>query len=535
VAVRSPQPFGGTAELEAENARLRAELGGIEAELERLRQSEKMYRFAAEIGAHLVWVADARGEITEMSKAFRNLTGLPEERGLGAGWMEFVHPDDRERVNDAFAASIASGEPFVAEFRACVADGSYRTAVSKALPARDAEGLIRCWYGSTQDVHDARAAEQALRDAEQRYRLAVRATSDAVWDHDLVNGTIDWSENTSGIFGTDLPLGRTSTGWWEERIHPEDKLPTLASLSDAIEGDETRWSATYRFLKDDGSYADMLDRGFKDGRAVRAVGAMADLTHRHQAEAEIRRMEAELIHVSRLSAMGTMASTLAHELNQPLTAAANFISGARRLATNVPDQPADLLEALQAAEGSARRAGEIVRRLRDLVSRGTVATAVEHLPRLIEEAGVLAFLDGESLGIAHRVSLDPAAKWVQVDRVQIQQVLINLIRNSVDAMAQSERREILISTRAVPGELVEIQVADTGTGIAAGHLDRLFSQFMTTKRNGMGIGLPISRTIVEAHGGTIWGENRPGGGAVFSFTLPRARKGRDRAGRAAGE
>jgi two-component system sensor kinase FixL len=217
-----------------------------------------------------------------------------------------------------------------------------------------------------------------------------------------------------------------------------------------------------------------------------------------------------------------MASTLAHELNQPLAAVTNFVSGAKRIAENA-DAPREVLaEALEGAEVAARRAGEILRRVREMVSRGKVAVRIEHLPQLVEEACLLAFIDAEALGIPHRLELDPAAQWVRADRIQIQQVLINLVRNAVEAMAAGAVREIVISTRP-KGKMVEIEVADTGSGLAVANADELFSEFRTTKPGGMGLGLPISRTIVEAHGGKIGGENRPGGGAVFRFTLPRAR------------
>ena len=199
------------------------------------------------------------------------------------------------------------------------------------------------------------------------------------------------------------PLGRDADSWWAERIHPDEKLGLVQSLKEAIEGDARRWSGTYRFRRDDGSYADVLDRGFiirdAKGRAVRAVGAMSDLTERHRAEAEIRRMQAELIHVSRLSAMGTMASTLAHELNQPLTALEQLHQRHQAASPRRPDAPREVLvQALDGAEAAALRAGEILRRLRELVSHGKVTVQVEHLPQLIEEACVLAFVDEHALG-----------------------------------------------------------------------------------------------------------------------------------------
>jgi len=512
--------YGSTQDVEEQR---RAEQARLEAEA-RLRESEELHRFTLELTRQIVWSVEPDGTGLTLSQRYYELTGM----GLADEPALAIHHDDRDRVLQAWAACLETHDPFLAECRLKTRDGDYRWFRVRGAPLRDAEGRIVRWYGTSEDIHEERLAEQARRDVEARYRLAVQATNDAVWDYDMVAGTIDWSDNSGGIFGaSDDPLGRTTIGWWEERIHPGDRRRVARSLQAAIDGDGARWSDTYRFQRDDGSYADMLDRGFiirdADGKGIRAVGAMADLTERHRAEAEIHRMQAELIHVSRFNAMGTMASTLAHELNQPLTAVSNFISGARRIAAADPDARSDLLAALESAASGAQRAGEIVRRLRDLVSRGTVSVQAEHLPRLIEEAGVLAFVDAVPLGVRHRLELDPAAAWVHADRVQIEQVLINLIRNAVEALALgSTEREIVISTRALAGGMIEVCVSDTGPGIAPEHVDSLFSQFMTTKRGGMGIGLPICRTIVEAHGGTIQAENRPEGGALFRFTLPRA-------------
>lgn len=507
-------------------AELRARIAALEAELEGLRESERMYRFSAELGGRLVWSTDPDGNVVALSRLFESLAGIGAESSKRA-WFDAIHAEDRGPVLERWADSLRTGEPFTAEFRALLADGSVRTARSKALPRRDAQGRILRWYGSTEDVHEERLAEQARRDVEERYKLAVQTTDEAVWDYDIVEGTVDWSANSALVFGADEPLARTSIEWWQERIHPDDRERVERSLAEAVDGDGTRWSASYRFRREDGSYAITVDRGFiiRDaaGGALRAVGAMADLTERHRAEAELRRMQAELIHVSRLSAMGTMASTLAHELNQPLTAVSNFVSGARRLAGKDGAPRPELDAALAAAAAAAERAGEIVRRLRELVARGAVAVQAEDLPRMIEEAGVLGFVDAAALGVTHRVELDPAARWVRADRIQIEQVLINLIRNAIEAMEGCPVREVAISTHALPGDLIEVCVADSGPGIAPEHADTLFSQFMTTKSGGIGIGLPICRTIVEAHGGTIQAENRSEGGALLRFTLPRAR------------
>jgi PAS domain S-box-containing protein len=496
---------------------------------EKLRESEELHRITLELSQQIAFTAAPDGPITSISPRFWELTGLAPGTRPGMA----MHPDDRFRMLTGWAESVTNGTPYHGQFRMGLADGSFRYFRMRAAPRRDEEDRILRWYGTIEDVHLQREAQLARRDAEERYRLAVQATNDAVWDADLIADMISWSDNAAAILGSGkAPLGLTPASWWKERIHPEDRAAVLQSFEEVAEGEERRWSATYRFQRDDGSYADIYDRGFiirgVSGRAIRAVGAMADLTDRHHAEAEIRRMQAELIHVSRLSAMGAMASTLAHELNQPLTAVGNFISGAKRVVDRIGIEDPDLREALEAAESGALRAAEIVRRLRELVSRGTASVMVEHLPKLIEDASVLAFLDEQMLGVRHRLDLDPAAQWVRADRVQIQQVLINLIRNAVEAMEGKAEKEVVLSTRAIRGEMVEIAVADSGVGLGAGNADSLFSQFMTTKSGGMGIGLPISRTIVEAHGGQIWGEDRPEGGAMFRFTLPRARRRREK-------
>ena len=495
----------------------------IEAELARLRESEELHRYTLELSGQIAWTVEKDGSGLVMSERYEELTGLTDQSHA----EESIHPDDRALVQSRFGQSIETGAPFHVECRLRMRNGSYRRFRVRARPRRDGDGEILRWYGITEDIHDYSEANFARRDVEERFRLAGQATRDALWEHDFVAGEIEWGENAAVVLGAGAgPLGRTPDSWWAERVHPDDLAAIAGSLKAAIDGDARRWAGTYRFRRDDSSYAEIIDRGFimRDpaGRAIRAVGAMTDRSEQHRAEAELRRMEGELVHVARLSAMGAMGSTLAHELNQPLTALANYISGAKRIVERLNLDDPMLADALDSAETGALRAGEIVRRLRELVSRGTVSVKAEHLPQLIEDAGVLAFVDEGARDVRHRLSLDPAARYVLADRVQIQQVLINLIRNAVEAVEGREVREVVVSTRLADGGMVEICVEDSGPGIEPGELDNLFSEFMTTKSGGMGIGLPISRTIVEAHGGKISVGNRPEGGASFRFTLPAA-------------
>ena len=250
------------------------------------------------------------------------------------------------------------------------------------------------------------------------------------------------------------------------------------------------------------------------------TGFVRDLSERQKTETRLQELQSELLHISRLTAMGEMASTLAHELNQPLSAIANYLKGSRRLLEQATDEKSSMMrDALDKAAEQAIRAGQIIRRLRDFVSRGETDRQAENVSKLIEEASALALVGAKELGIRVRLQFHPDADLVLADRVQIQQVLLNLIRNAIDAMTDLPKRDLLIATRPADDEMIEVSVADSGPGIAPDIAGQLFQPFVTTKRQGMGVGLSISRTIVDAHGGRIWVEANPDGGTIFRFTL----------------
>lgn len=254
------------------------------------------------------------------------------------------------------------------------------------------------------------------------------------------------------------------------------------------------------------------------------TGFIRDLTERQRAELRLQDLQSELAHVGRVSEMGTLASSLAHELNQPLAAVANYCESARDLLAGDPDAEtlAMVREALDDAAQQAVRAGQIVRRLRDFISHGQTERRVESLPRLVSEANALALVGSREHGIDVQVQLDSTAERVFIDRIQIQQVLVNLIRNAIDAMIDSRVRSLIISSRSGPEGFVTVTVEDTGGGIREEVAAQLFQPFVTSKQGGMGIGLSICRTIVEAHGGKIWFEPAGAGGTRFQFTLPSA-------------
>jgi two-component system sensor kinase FixL len=252
------------------------------------------------------------------------------------------------------------------------------------------------------------------------------------------------------------------------------------------------------------------------------TGFIRDLTERQETLLRLQDLQSELAHVGRVSEMGTLASSLAHELNQPLTAVASYCESARDLLAGHPDDETleMIREAMDEAAKQAVRAGQIVRRLRDFMSHGETERQVESLQRLINEANALALVGSREHGIDVQLTLDPTADLVFVDRIQVQQVVVNLIRNAIDAMIDSPVRSLSIRTARGKQGFVEVSIEDTGTGISEAIAPQLFQPFVTSKQNGMGIGLSICRTIVQAHGGRIWAEPGPAHGTAFHFTLP---------------
>ena len=258
------------------------------------------------------------------------------------------------------------------------------------------------------------------------------------------------------------------------------------------------------------------------------TGFIVDLTDKKQAEAELQSLQADLAHASRLSAVGTLASSLAHEINQPLTAIANYLSAARDMMEGDLSENRDFLrEALQESVTESLRAGTIVRKLREFVSRGEINRRVLSIAQVVEDATVLGMIGAQEKGVQFSIDIASDTNHVFVDRVQIQQVMVNLMRNAIEAMADSRERKLHIGVNSIDDDKVEIAVSDTGAGIDQEIGDRLFDPFASTKGEGMGLGLSICRTIIEAHGGTIRAEPNPDGGTIFRMTLEKVEQEQD--------
>jgi two-component system sensor kinase FixL len=364
--------------------------------------------------------------------------------------------------------------------------------------------------------------ERGLKESEARLRATIQGVSDGIITADESGAILSINPAITRMFGYSF---YDMIGQNVGMLSPQ---PTRAIRMDGITADASPREAQGR--RKDGALFPIewtvSDAPYGDQRLFVAV--VRDLTERVQTAARMEKLRAD-----RLDAMGGMATALAHEVNQPLAAAANYLSVARRVLERSPVTPTGAEEVLARAEDQVARAGQIVRRMRSFVSRGEPDKALHRMSELAQEAHELALADAGASDANVSFLLDAANDIVFADKVQIQQVLVNLMRNAREAMSVSQRRKLTVSISETKGGMIQTDVVDTGPGLSAEVLESLFEPFKTTKANGMGVGLSISRSIIEAHHGKLWAESNAEGGAVFSFTLPSAAWTHEAAGDAA--
>lgn len=430
-------------------------------------------------------------------------------------------------------ASILGGAPIGLFATAlCLASGAWlKNGVDAAFWLFAALGVTAAAVGEWADWTRRRGlrALRVLADREAQLRSIFDAAPDAlivIDEHGLIRA---FSAAASRIFGWEAEevLGRNVSLLMPAPYREEHDAYVHRYLTTG----EKRIIGIGRIVvgerKDGSTFPIELNVGeVRSARGRFFTGFVRDLTERQRTEARVQELQSELVHISRLSAMGEMASALAHELNQPLSAIANYLGGVRRLMEQGRGDDARALDAIGKAGEQAVRAGDIIRRLRDFLARGEGERGVESLSRLVQEACTLALVGAKEHGVLAHYNLDQRADRVLVDRVQIQQVILNLVRNALDAMSEHDgRRELTVSTTLTDGDMAMVSVIDSGPGLDAAAAARLFQPFVTTKAQGMGVGLSISRTIVESHGGRIWTEPNPEGGTIFRFTVRLARAG----------
>jgi len=471
--------------------------------------------------------ADARRDF--VNAAWKQYTGLSDEAALGTKWSVVAHPDDIAGGDKMWRDALATGEPWHTEERVRRADGQYRWFAIDRVAARDENGKITKWYGTAYDIEDRKRAEDALRESEYKLRQIIDAVPGFVWSSDPSGEPTHINQHMSDYGG--MRFEDFKHGGWEAIVHPDDFPETAKAFYHAIQTG-TPYQNVLRLRRADGEFRWYHARGEplrdREGRIIQWYGLSVDIDEAKKAEDRLRRTEShlaeaqlELAHANRVATMGQLTASITHEVNQPITAAVTYALAARRFLSAEPPNFREVDDALSLIVKEGNRAGEVVGRVRALIKKAPARKDAVEINDAILEVIALTRTEAANHSVSVRTQLAEGSPRVQGDRVQLQQVLLNLIINAIEAMRDvgEEERELLISTRNGP-DGVSVEVRDSGPGFAPAALERVFEAFYTTKPGGLGLGLSICRSIIEAHNGRLWASPSEPRGAIFGFIAP---------------
>src|SRR6266404_4801683 len=487
-----------------------------------LQQSEDRLRLVIDTIPAYAWSARPDGSVDFINQRFLEFTGRSMKDILGRGWESLVHPDDLASYVGEWQGAVATGEPMESEARVRRADGDYRWLLIRNVPLRDELSNIVKLYGTSVDIEERHRAEDALRQSEAYLAEAQRLSHTGSWAWRVGTKQQFWSVETFQIFGFDPNTTRPTRESFLERLHPDDRASIEEIETELYKGNDAEYN--YRIILPDSSikYITSVAHPISNdsGQVIEFVGTVMDVTERKRAEEELREAQANLARVSRVTTMGELTASLAHEIRQPITAAVtNARTCLRWLGRDQPDVP-------EARETAARiikdvtRASDIISSISLLFKKGALQRELVDVNELIREMIVLLRSEGNRYSISVRADLAEDLPKVMADRVQLQQVFMNLMLNGIDAMkGTTGGGELIIKSEPDDGQLL-ISVSDTGVGLPPEQADQIFRAFFTTKDNGTGMGLPISRSIIESHGGRLWATGASGRGTTFQFTLP---------------
>jgi two-component system sensor kinase FixL len=504
-------------------------------------QSQRALGALIESLPQLVWTARADRSCDYLSPQWIAYTGVPVERHLEYGWIEAIHPGDRQPTIDAWSRASTDGNILDVEFRIRRADGVYRWFKARGVPQRDGNGQISRWIGTNTDIHEQRLTSEALRESISGLR---RAEDESRENQARLQGVLESA--VEGIItiderGTIETVNRavvTTFGYSSEEMIGEN-VRMLMPLPYATEHDgylanylrtgERKVIGLGREVvgrrKDRSTFpVDLSVSEVLVGGRRLFTGIVRDITARKSAEGRARDQQNELAHMERVRTMGQMASGLAHELNQPLGAIANYAGAGQTMIGSGRATPERLAEMLGEIQAEALRAGEIIQRLRSFVKKQRPKGQSLRPKVLMDSAVRMLSYDLRQAQVEPSLVVAERLPSVIADAVQVGQVMVNLIRNALDAMQSVEaaKRSVTIACVSAGNESVQFSIADSGCGVPAEHLGHIFDAFYTTKPGGLGVGLALCRTIIEDHGGQLTAAPNPTGGMTFSFTLRRA-------------
>jgi PAS domain S-box-containing protein len=498
-----------------------------------LRASESKLRRVIDTIPAMAWCNLPDGPNEFLNKRWHAYTGLSPEESHGWGWQVAFHPEDLPALMKTWQELLISGESGEIESRLRRHDGVYRWFLIRVEPLHDETGKIVRWYGTSTDIDDRKRAEERLRRSEALLAQvqSVSLTGGFSWRVDIDD--ITFSEEAYRIFdfekGAPVTLQQIAS-----RLPPED-IPLLGEKIQLARDDGGDQDFEFRIRKPDGSvkYLHAICHGIRDHQGrLEYIGAIQDITRRRLAEEALNKARSDLAHVSRVTSLGALTASIAHEVNQPLSGIITNASTCLRMLATDPPQVEGARETARRTIRDGNRMSEVITRLRALFSNKETTTELVNLNEATLEVIALSIVELQKNRVMLRPELSDNLPLVSGDRVQLQQVILNLLRNGSDAMSTVEDRprNLLIRTERDENDQVRLTVQDAGVGFDPQAVDRLFDAFYTTKGDGMGIGLSVSRSIIEHHHGQLFAALNDGPGARFSFTIPGAREGLVRAG-----
>jgi PAS domain S-box-containing protein len=489
-----------------------------------LRESESRFQIVADAAPVLIWMSGVDKLCTFFNKPWLDFTGRSMEQELGDGWAEGVHRDDLQKCLAVYNQAFDARQPFVMQYRLRRDDGEYRWISDQGVPRYDPQGRFAGYIGSCVDVTELVKKDQALRESEERMRVAAEAVNLGIWEWDLTKDEI-WATNARRALVGWPASGKIAWNDFMNRLHPDDRDRVRQTVDNAICSGED-FDSEYRLILPDGIVRWMSTRGsvhFNDaGKPARLLGISMDITGRKQAELDAQRDRAELSHLSRVALMGEMSASIAHELNQPLAGILSNAAAGQRFIDRGDVNLREIREMFGDIIADSRRASGVVRGIRGMVKKEQVERRSVDLNEVVMDALRMASPDAVLRSCQLETSLEANLPAIDGDPVQLQQVLLNLVINAFDAMRDRppSGRKVSIATKSNGDGTVRASVRDHGVGISEEMRDRVFDPFFSTKTEGLGMGLAIVRSIVEAHGGTITAANVNDGGARFEFILP---------------
>jgi PAS domain S-box-containing protein len=488
------------------------------------KRAEVELRLLVETIPALVWRGTPDGELDYLNQRAVDYLGHTAQSLSGGRWLELVHPDHRDATVRRWLHSVTTGSSYDDVYKLRRADGQYRWIRSVGQPFHDAEGRIAHWYGLVIDIEDRKRVEDELRRSEAFLAEGQRVSSTGTFSWRLDTDEITVSEELRRMYELD-PDVTPAVEQLLAFIHPED-IPMLAEKREQIRTDHAPYEHDLRLRMPDGRIKYLRTVGQvirrEDGR-LEAVGATQDVTQRRLSEEALDRLRLELAHVTRVMSLGALTASIAHEVNQPLSGIITNASTCLRMLDADPPNVEGARETARRTIRDGNRASDVVTRLRALFSRKEFTLESLDLNDATRETIALSLRELQRNQVVLQSELADDLPTIIGDRVQLQQVILNLLRNASDAMAgvTDRPRQLLIRTERENGDHVRVTVRDAGVGVDRQSMDKLFDAFYSTKSGGMGIGLSVSRSIVERHHGRLWAEPNDGPGATFSFSIPR--------------